>query len=191
MTQLPITISGNLIADPEFRQFESSGAQLCKMRVATSRRVRTEDKDDSGRTIWNDTDHLYIDVECWGQLAVNATASLRKGFPVIATGYLVTDVWEQVKTEEDGSEKKLTRYSTKLKAGRVAFELSNFQVSSQRTSSNGNTPTGMEPVEVRTATELGASEPRVSAEDSITPPRKPALVGAGVPSTSEGDTPPF
>lgn len=190
MTQMPITISGNLAAEPEFRRFESSGAQLCKLRVATSRRYPTGDRDENNNTIWQDTDNLYIDVECWGQLAVNAKASLRRGFPVVVTGYLVTDVWDKEVTDSTGATTTSPRYSTKIKAGKVAFELSNFQVSSVRTNAAGNTLQGQQPVEVKTAEELAdaSTEEPVSAEDGALPGRNGAA--QGLSGASEG-APPF
>ncbi|WP_291313423.1 single-stranded DNA-binding protein [Corynebacterium sp. UBA2622] len=169
MSQMPITVSGNLTADPEFRTFDGSGAKLCKFRVATSRRYPTSETDSSNNPVWQDTDNLYIDVECWGQLAVNAAASLRRGFPVLVAGYLVTDVWDQEIADHVGEMKTVSRYSTKIKAGKVAFELSNYQVSSMRSSASGNTLAGQQPVTVRTPEDLatGVAEPRVSAEDAV------------------------
>ncbi|SDR74937.1 single-stranded DNA-binding protein [Corynebacterium timonense] len=167
MTQMPITICGNLTTDPEFRRFDNSGAQLCKLRVATSRRYPTGETDDKNKPIWQDTDNLYIDVECWGQLAVNAKASLCKGFPVVVTGYLVTDVWDREVADPTGEASGGTRYHYKIKAGKVAFELSNFQVSSVRTTAAGNTLEGQQPVRPKTAEDFAdaSAEQRLSAED--------------------------
>ena len=63
MSQLPITLSGNLTDDPVIKTFDT-GSTLTRMRVATSRRVRTETEDANGNAQWADTDLLYIDVEC-------------------------------------------------------------------------------------------------------------------------------
>ncbi|MDY5786290.1 single-stranded DNA-binding protein [Corynebacterium sp.] len=166
MSQMPVTINGNLIADPEFRTFEDTGSTLCKIRVATSRRYRTEEKDPKGAPIWKDTDNLYVDVECWGQLAVNVGASLRKGFPVVVCGYLITDVWEK-ELEENGAKKTEARYTTKLKATRVGFELSNFQVSSLRSSAAGNTLEGQEPVTLQSAEDLQMAQ--ATRGDAVAP----------------------
>lgn len=194
MTQMPITISGNLTANPEFRRFDASGAQLCKLRVATSRRYPTNEKDAKNNTVWQDTDNLYIDVECWGQLAVNAAASLRRGFPVLVSGYLVTDVWDQETPGENGEMATTSRYSTKIRASKVAFELSNFQVSSARTNSAGNTLQGQEPVALKTAEDLAVetAEGRVSAEDGALSPAPAAANAAGhAGSGQDEETPPF
>ena len=187
MSQMPITISGNLTADPEYRTFDGSGAKLAKFRVATSRRYLTNETDANNNPVWHDTDNLYIDVECWGQLAVNVAASLRRGFPVIATGYLVTDVWDQEIADSTGETKTVSRYSTKIKAGKVAFELSNYQVSSMRSNTSGNTLAGHQPVTVRTPEDLvaaaggGLTEARVSAEDGARPGGAVEREEAGAP----------
>ena len=47
MSQLPITLSGNLTDDPVIKTFDT-GSTLTRMRVATSRRVRTETEDANG-----------------------------------------------------------------------------------------------------------------------------------------------
>ncbi|WP_342318300.1 single-stranded DNA-binding protein [Corynebacterium mayonis] len=157
MSQMPVTISGNLTANPEFQKFEESGAKLCKLRVATSRRYRTEETDAQGNPVWNDTDVLYVTVECWGQLAVNAAVSLRKGFPVLVTGLFVSESWQKEVFDHLGNSKEETQYKTKLKASRIGFELSNFQVSSVRTNVSGNTLEGQEKMEAKTAEDLLAA----------------------------------
>ena len=148
MTQLDVTIAGNLISQPEFRKFDNS--YLCKFRVATSRRRQTDATDHNGKPIWEDLDQLYIDVECWGQLAVNCGVSLGKGLPVLATGRLVTDEWE----EDTGAGEGKRRSKIVLKAYRVAFELSRYQVSSVKTGVEGKTLDGHEPLRVRTADDM-------------------------------------
>lgn len=149
MAQLPITISGNLIDDPKHLKFKT-GTMLTKLRVATSRRVSTEEKDDNGNVIWQDTDPLYLDVECWGQLAVNVKASLKKGLPVLVVGRLVTESWEE---PADNGE-SITRYRTILKANQVALELSRHQASWKATNVAEHSVEGLEAPELKTAEDL-------------------------------------
>ena len=137
MSQLPITLSGNLTDAPVCKTFDT-GSTLTRMRVATSRRVRTETEDANGNAQWADTDLLYIDVECWGQLAVNTHVSLAKGMPVIVVGRLVSDKW----TDADGN----TRYKHIIKANQIALELTRFQASSRSTSVQKHTLKGMNDV---------------------------------------------
>lgn len=145
MPQLPITLSGNLTDDPTCIAFDT-GSTLTRFRLATSRRVRTESVDTDGNALWTDTDMLYIDVECWGQLAVNVSASLTRGMPAIVVGRLVSDKW----TDENGT----TRYKHIVKANQVALELSRHQTSSRCTTVQENTPEGMDRVKLMTREDL-------------------------------------
>ena len=137
MANIDYTLLGNLIAEPYFKTFDSGNAVL-RFRVATSD-VKKE-KNDNGDEVWQDYNQFYVDVECWGQLAVNAGASLRKGFPVIVIGKLVHEYWEG---KDDKGEATL-RSKTTLKARHVAFDLARYQVNSVRTSVSGNTLDGHE-----------------------------------------------
>ena len=153
MSQLPITLSGNLTDDPVCKTFDT-GTTLTRMRVATSRRVRTETEDGNGNAQWADTDLLYIDVECWGQLAVNTHVSLGKGMPVIVVGRLVSDKW----TDSDGN----TRYKHIIKANQIALELTRFQVSSRSTSVQKRTLDGMSDVEETTRDDIAEANGTVA-----------------------------
>ena len=137
MANIDYTLLGNLIAEPYFKPFNSGNAVL-RFRVATSD-VKKE-KNDNGDDVWRDYNQFYVDVECWGQLAVNAGASLRKGFPVIVIGKLVHEYWEG---KDDKGEPAL-RSKTTLKARHVAFDLARYQVNSVRTSTSGNAIDGHE-----------------------------------------------
>lgn len=137
MANIDYTLLGNLIAEPYFKPFNSGNAVL-RFRVATSD-VKKE-KNDNGDGVWRDYNQFYVDVECWGQLAVNAGASLRKGFPVIVIGKLVHEYWEG---KDDKGEPAL-RSKTTLKARHVAFDLARYQVNSVRTSTSGNAIDGHE-----------------------------------------------
>ncbi|MBA4506208.1 single-stranded DNA-binding protein [Corynebacterium sanguinis] len=176
MSQMHITVSGNLIFEPEMLHFDSN-KYLTKFRVASSRRFRTDELDKNQRPIWQETDTLYLDVECWGQLAINAKASLFKGAPVLLIGSLITDSWtDPTQFDEDG--KPATRQKILLKASKVAFDLGNYQVSSQKTTNQSNTPEGMAPVALKTGEDLApeTTPTRSSAED---------LVGQGSPVRSD------
>lgn len=153
MSQLPITLSGNLTDDPVCKTFDT-GTTLTRMRVATSRRVRTDSEDENGNAQWADTDLLYIDVECWGQLAVNTRVSLEKGMPVVVVGRLVSDKW----TDAEGN----TRYKHIIKANQIALELTRFQVSSRSTSVQKRTLKGMDEVAETTREDIAEENGTVS-----------------------------
>ncbi|MBO0802784.1 MAG: single-stranded DNA-binding protein [Nocardiopsaceae bacterium] len=78
----PITISGNLVADPELR-FTSSGQPVASFRVASTPRTR-----DQATGEWKDGDSLFLSCSVWRQQAENVAESLQRGMRVIVTGRL-------------------------------------------------------------------------------------------------------
>lgn len=78
----PITIVGNLVADPELR-FTPSGAAVANFRVATTPRVYNRDTNQ-----WEDGDAVFLTCNAWRQMAENIAETLTKGMRVIVTGKL-------------------------------------------------------------------------------------------------------
>ena len=78
----PITIIGNLVADPELR-FTSSGQPVATFRVASTPRIR-----DSATNEWKDGDSLFLTCNVWRQAAENVAESLQRGMRVIVSGRL-------------------------------------------------------------------------------------------------------
>ncbi|WP_342318648.1 single-stranded DNA-binding protein [Corynebacterium mayonis] len=78
----PITVIGNLVADPELR-FTPSGAAVANFRVASTPRVFNRD---SGQ--WEDGEALFLTCNAWRQAAENVAESLSKGMRVIVNGRL-------------------------------------------------------------------------------------------------------
>ena len=78
----PITVIGNLTADPEMR-YTSSGVAVAKFTVAST--PRTFDKQANE---WKDGDSLFLGCNAWRQLAENAAESLQRGMRVIVHGRL-------------------------------------------------------------------------------------------------------
>src|SRR5580704_18078213 len=78
----PITIVGNLVADPELR-FTSSGQPVATFRVASTPRIR-----DAATNEWKDGDSLFLSCNVWRQAAENVAESLQRGMRVIVTGRL-------------------------------------------------------------------------------------------------------
>lgn len=154
MPQIPVTISGNLTADPEFRRFDT-GTKLTKLRIASSRRARVKVHNEQESTggfadlespqeetyDWTDVDVLYIDAECWGELAVNTAGSLKKGMPVVAIGYLVSESWDTGRVDED--RKPIIGQRIKLRADQVSFEMSRHQLASAKVTNATHTPEGV------------------------------------------------
>ncbi|MBG6122216.1 single-strand DNA-binding protein [Corynebacterium aquatimens] len=125
------------------------------MRVATSRRVMTNDLDPNGKPVWEDTDSLYLDVECWGQLAVNTHVSLKKGLPVIVVGRLVTEKWEETL---ENSKDVVFRYRTIMKANQVALELSRHQAAWKASNVQEHSLDELDAPRVKTADEIAEAE---------------------------------
>jgi single-strand DNA-binding protein len=78
----PITVVGNLVADPELR-FTASGQPVATFRVASTPRIR-----DNASGEWKDGDSLFLTCNVWRQAAENAAESLQRGMRVIVTGRL-------------------------------------------------------------------------------------------------------
>jgi single-strand DNA-binding protein len=80
--ETPLTIVGNLTADPELR-FTQSGAAVASFTVAST--PRTFDKN-SGE--WKDGEALFMRCNVWRQVAENVTESLTRGSRVLVSGRL-------------------------------------------------------------------------------------------------------
>lgn len=78
----PITVVGNLVADPELR-FTPSGAAVCNFRVASTPKVFNRQSNQ-----WEDGDALFLTVNVWRKQAENVAESLQKGMRVIVNGRL-------------------------------------------------------------------------------------------------------
>lgn len=80
-TKIPITIAGNLVADPELTIGES-GTPHAKLRVAVNQRIQNPDG------TWRDGEPVFHNVSAFRMLAENASTSLKKGDPVTVSGNL-------------------------------------------------------------------------------------------------------
>jgi single-strand DNA-binding protein len=77
-----ITISGNLVDDPELR-YTPTGQAVAKFRVASTPRFR-----DNQSGEWKDGDSLFLTCNVWRQAAENVAESLQRGMRVIVNGRL-------------------------------------------------------------------------------------------------------
>ena len=80
--ETPITVVGNLVADPELK-YLPNGAAVANFRVAST--PRNYDKNTNQ---WVDGDALFMACNVWRQAAENVANSLGKGDRVIVTGRL-------------------------------------------------------------------------------------------------------
>ena len=84
----PLTIVGNLTADPELR-FIPSGAAVANFTVAS-----TPKKFNRQTNEFEDGETLFMRCSVWRDAAEHATESLHRGDRVIVTGQLVSRSWQ-------------------------------------------------------------------------------------------------
>jgi single-strand DNA-binding protein len=85
----PITVVGNLTADPELR-FTPSGDAVASFTVAST--PRRFDRQTNG---WTDGDPLFLRCSVWRQQAENVAEGLRKGDRVVVMGRLRQRAYEK------------------------------------------------------------------------------------------------
>jgi single-strand DNA-binding protein len=90
----PITVTGNLVADPELR-FTPAGQPVATFRVASTPRVF-----DAATKEWKDGDSLFLSCNVWRQAAENVAESLQRGMRVIVTGRLKQRSYETKEGEK-------------------------------------------------------------------------------------------
>jgi single-strand DNA-binding protein len=78
----PITVVGNLVADPELR-FTPAGQPVATFRIASTPRMMDRQTNE-----WKDGDSLFLTCNVWRQAAENVAESLQRGMRVIVTGRL-------------------------------------------------------------------------------------------------------
>ncbi|MGV0815148.1 single-stranded DNA-binding protein [Mycolicibacterium boenickei] len=108
MFETPFTIVGNIITNPVRLRFGEQ--ELYKFRVASNSRRRTADG------TWEHGNSLYVTVNCWGNLATGASASLMKGDAVVVVGQVYTSEYD----DKDG----VRRSSVEVRATAVGPDLS-------------------------------------------------------------------
>ena len=86
--ETPITVVGNLTADPELR-FTPSGAAVANFTVASTPR-----QFDRQTNEWKDQETLFLNCSEWRQAAENAAESLQRGMRVIVQGRLKARSYE-------------------------------------------------------------------------------------------------
>lgn len=96
-TKIPVSIAGNLVADPELSIGES-GLAHAKLRVAVNQRIQGADG------TWHDGESIFHNVSAFRALAENVATSLKKGDPVTVAGEL-----EFRSYEKDGERREARR----------------------------------------------------------------------------------
>ena len=93
--ETPITVIGNLTADPELR-YTAGGDPVATFTVAST--PRTFDRQSNE---WKDGEAMFLRASLWRDAALNAAESLTKGMRVIVSGSLVSRSFE----DRDGNKR--------------------------------------------------------------------------------------
>lgn len=123
--QRPVTEASNRDYQAAQKALANAGYDASQGENSSEENRSQNNNSPDTRMQWVDVDHFFVDVECWGQLALNARRSLVKGRPVMANGYLTTSSWADKDTGEPKSR-------TVLKASALGLELSWFVAASRR-----------------------------------------------------------
>lgn len=99
-----ITITGNVVADPELRT-TANGKSVASFTVVTSKSVKQTDG------TWENTDTTFWDVKCWGKTAENVVNSVTKGASVIVVGSAIQENWEDKNTGQKRSKIAITAWN--------------------------------------------------------------------------------
>ena len=95
-----VFLAGNMTRDPELR-YIPSGAAVCEMGLAVSRKYRTKDGELREET-------LFINVTCWGKTAEFVGENFKKGRAVVVEGRLKSDSWEDKNTGQKRTKIEVT-----------------------------------------------------------------------------------
>lgn len=86
--ETPITVIGNLTADPEVK-FTPSGAALAKFTIASTPRIFDRESNQ-----WKDGTSTFFRCAAWRSLAEHVADSLAKGSRVVAFGRIRQHNWQ-------------------------------------------------------------------------------------------------
>ena len=92
--ETPLTVVGNLVADPELR-YTQSGAPVASFTVASTPRSFDRQSNE-----WKDGDALFMRCSLWREAAENVAESLTKGMRVIVQGRLTQRSYETKEGEK-------------------------------------------------------------------------------------------
>ncbi|MFG2789972.1 single-stranded DNA-binding protein [Streptomyces sp. NPDC048419] len=128
--ETPITIIGNLTADPELK-FTASGQALAKFTVAST--PRTFDREANQ---WTDGTSTFFRCAAWRALAEHVAESLAKGSRVVLSGRIRQHDWQ---TPEGDNRSMLAVEVDEIGA---SLRFTTITINAKRTSSNGAAPAG-------------------------------------------------
>jgi single-strand DNA-binding protein len=109
-----VTVVGNVVDSPRRHSFGNGAVTNFRM-ASNSRRY------DAAREEFVDAGTFWVDVECWGTLSSNVSASISKGDPVIVHGALTTRTWESDSGPRSNPRIKAFQVGPNLQKGRSLF----------------------------------------------------------------------
>ena len=126
MNETTLTITGNLVDDPELR-FTPSGQPVAKFRIASTPRFY-----DKAAGEWKDGDTLFLTVNVWRQAAENVAESMTRGTRAIVQGRLRQRSYETKEGE------KRTVYEIEADEVGVSLRNASAKVTRATRASDGN-----------------------------------------------------
>ena len=129
--ETPITVIGNLTADPELR-FTPNGVPVANFTVAST--PRTFDRQTNE---WRDGEAMFLNCSVWRQFAENVAESLSKGMRVIVNGNL------KARSYEDRDGNRRTSYEIDVTEVGPSLRFASAKVA--RNQSSGGRQRGTQP----------------------------------------------
>lgn len=161
-----VTLSGNLVADPELRFTQNRGLPTSRFRVASTLRRWNRETGD-----YEDVDTTFLTVVLWNRAAENAAETLKKGMTVLVSGRLRQRQYE----DKDGNRRNVFE----VVDAKVAVDLHTQQVTGiKRNSGNGAPSAPNQGQASASATQPPAAPPAA--------PQSPPQPGS-VPTPGRGD----
>lgn len=121
MFNSPITITGRIVEDPTYYLNKDKTDGVLRLRIASSRSFLKEQE-------WKNVDQLYLTVEAWGRLGINAHQALVKGTAVIIQGILYTNSWKVPAPEIESPDKEESRHEIRLRASSIGVDMNYYKV---------------------------------------------------------------
>ena len=155
--ETPVTLIGNLTADPELR-FARSGHAVANFTVASTPRMFDRDRNE-----WVDGDAMFLNCSVWRETAENVAESLAKGMRVIVHGWLKQRSYET----RDGE--KRTVFEVDVQEIGPALRYATAKVT-RSTRGSGDRPASQQP----TAGQWGQQQPAAANSDPWGQQQSPA-----------------
>lgn len=131
--EVPVTVIGNIVSDPELR-FTPSGKAVANFRVAQNHKQYSQETKS-----WDTVNTTFYSVNAWGDQASNIAGALQKGTEVVVVGKFQAREYQT----KDGDKRLSLEISVNFGSGVVAPVVSAFQqveVTRERSSNYNSAP---------------------------------------------------